>query len=129
MSRPAFGARRPHVLLIEHSAAALAAIGAALKATCRVTARSDPGRVEWTALDAVDLILLDVHLPDFYGDEAVQYLREVKRVAAPIVLLSQLDEPELRLRARRARADGYISKDIGTEAIAAHVHKLLQPSS
>jgi DNA-binding response OmpR family regulator len=129
MSQTAFGARRPHVLLIDDSSVALAAIAAALKSICRVTARSDPARVEWTALDAVDLILLDVHLPDFYGDDAVEYLREVKQVSAPIVLLSSLAEAELRVRAGRVCADGYLSKDIGAEAIAAHVHKLLQPSS
>lgn len=60
-------------------------------------------------VDTLDLILLDYHLPDLSGLEAMRAMRE-RFEAAPIVLVSGDQRPEPIRRAIEAGAAGYIPK-------------------
>jgi DNA-binding response OmpR family regulator len=72
-----------------------------------------------------DLILVDVQMPELFGDDIGMVLRRVRRVKAPIFLFSTLPEAELAARAEEAGLDGYISKDAGLDAMLARVRAIL----
>jgi DNA-binding response OmpR family regulator len=74
-----------------------------------------------------DLVLMDVQMPEAFGDDIAMTLRHAYGVQAPIHLLSSLDETELAERARWAEIDGYISKNRGMDAVISAVRGILQP--
>jgi CheY-like chemotaxis protein len=73
------------------------------------------------------LILMDVNMPEMFGDDVVEYLRTQKKVQAKLVLYSDIPEAELAAKARASGADGYILKGGGLEAVIAGVTKLAGP--
>jgi DNA-binding response OmpR family regulator len=72
-----------------------------------------------------DLILVDVQMPEIFGDDIGMVLRRVRRVQAPILLFSTLPEAELAARVEEAGLDGYVSKDAGLDAMLAKVRSIL----
>jgi DNA-binding NarL/FixJ family response regulator len=68
---------------------------------------------------------MDVQMPEAFGDDVAMVLRAAREIDAPIYLLSTLDEAELKRRATEAEIEGYISKQIGVEAIIARVRQIL----
>ena len=72
-----------------------------------------------------DLILMDVQMPEAYGDDLAMTLRFTHEVVAPIYLLSSLDDDDLADRASWAKIEGYISKNIGMDAIVDRVRQIL----
>ena len=75
-----------------------------------------------------DLILMDVQMPELFGDDVAMALRDIRGVAAPIYLFSSLDDQELESRAQDAEISGYISKRNGLEALIERVHAILGSS-
>jgi DNA-binding response OmpR family regulator len=73
------------------------------------------------------LILMDVNMPEMFGDDVVEYLRTMKKVTSKLVLYSDIPEQELATKARTSGADGYIVKGEGLEAVLAEVIKLIGP--
>lgn len=61
------------------------------------------------------LILMDVQMPELFGDDVAMVLRSVRGVNVPIYLFSNLPEDELRERSKEADIDGYICKRDGIE--------------
>ena len=72
-----------------------------------------------------DLILMDVQMPQLFGDDVAMALRHHRKLATPIYLYSTLDAADLAERARNAGIDGYISKSAGMEALVSHVRRIL----
>jgi CheY-like chemotaxis protein len=72
-----------------------------------------------------DLILVDVQMPEAYGDDVVATLLGGKGVDVPIVLFSSLDEAELARRTLEARATGYICKSDGMNELVRRCRELL----
>lgn len=85
------------------------------------------GAVDLASLDGalangpVDLILVDVNMPEMFGDDVVEFLRSQRKVSATLLLYSDLPEPELAQRAKGAGADGYVVKGKGLEAAVEEV--------
>lgn len=73
-----------------------------------------------------DLVLMDVQMPEAFGDDIAMTLRHAYGVTAPIYLLSSLDEGELAQRAKEAEIDGFISKNGGMEAVLTTVRTILK---
>jgi DNA-binding response OmpR family regulator len=73
------------------------------------------------------LILMDVNMPEMFGDDVVEYLRSVKKVTSKLVLYSDLPEQELATKVSTSGADGYILKGQGLEAVLDGVIKLIGP--
>jgi DNA-binding response OmpR family regulator len=72
-----------------------------------------------------DLILLDVQMPEAYGDDVANVLRGLRNVSVPVLLFSILDEKELADRAKAAAVDGYIYKGAGLNEMVRRVRALL----
>jgi DNA-binding response OmpR family regulator len=74
---------------------------------------------------APDLILLDVQMPEVFGDDIAITLREWHDVKVPILLVSSLEESQLAERAAEAEADGYVMKSAGMPALVQRCKELL----
>lgn len=77
-------------------------------------------------LDGFDLILMDVQMPELYGDDVAFTLRGERGVTTPIYLFSSINEDELAGLADDAGVDGYISKNAGLEELVARVRTILR---
>lgn len=75
--------------------------------------------------EGFDLILMDVQMPELFGDDVASIMRHEREVRTPIYLFSTLAVDELRERANDARVDGFISKTEGTSHLVAEVTKIL----
>ncbi|MCP3137881.1 response regulator [Pyxidicoccus xibeiensis] len=73
------------------------------------------------------LILMDVNMPEMFGDDVVEYLRRQKKVTSKLVLYSDIPEAELDAKTRASGADGYILKSGGLEAVLGGVMGLIGP--
>ncbi|MCY1022655.1 response regulator [Pyxidicoccus sp. MSG2] len=73
------------------------------------------------------LILMDVNMPEMFGDDVVEYLRRQKKVTAKLVLYSDIPEAELQGKTKASGADGYILKSGGLEAVLGGVMGLIGP--
>ena len=91
----------------------------------RVKTIVDPGDFEPIIHGAPDLLLVDINMPDFYGDDVVNYIKEAWNLPMPIFLFSNVSDAELEKACERCGADGYISKGWGVEAMIASVQTVL----
>lgn len=90
-------------------------IGEANNSTCALKAIND---MQW------DIILLDINLPNRNGIEILKMIRKVRPNQA-ILMLSMYTEEQYALRALRAGADGYISKDADPEKLLEAIHQII----
>jgi DNA-binding response OmpR family regulator len=72
-----------------------------------------------------DLFVLDVQMPEAFGDDVAQVLREVKKVNVPIFLFSSLDARVLAERARDAEVDGWVPKSAGVATLVTRIKSAL----
>jgi len=70
---------------------------------------------------SIDLILLDLKLPDIDGVALLRRLKEVVP-ATPVLVISMHDDPPLVRRAVEAGAAGYALKGIGRRELAGAIH-------
>jgi DNA-binding response OmpR family regulator len=121
-----YGACMALVLLVEDDHAVRTAMTGALR---------DGGHVVQpvgTALDAlrtvtddqVDLVVLDLGLPDLNGFEALRMLRAVSQV--PVIIATASSEDPTIVRLLDAGADDYITKPFSGEVLAARVGAVLR---
>lgn len=90
-----------------------------------VICASDLAQLQQLRDQRSDLILMDVQMPEAFGEDIAMTLRFAHDVAAPIYLLSSLEEADLEERAEWAKIDGYISKNRGMAAIVDEVRRIL----
>ena len=68
-----------------------------------------------------DLILMDLHMPDMDGFEAIRIIRALEVAknmpATPILMLSADEQEEVRSTAKQAGANGFVSKPIDAEQL------------
>ena len=72
-----------------------------------------------------DLYVLDVQMPEAFGDDVGQLLRDVRQVGVPILLFSSMSEQALAQRAADAGLTGYVPKAAGVPALVARIQQLL----
>ncbi len=121
------GGRRRAVLVLDDSPLILTVTRFALEAAgFEVAAAEDLATFDRlrTAFSP-DLILIDVQMPEAFGDDVVSTLRGLHGVRVPILLVSGLQEEELARRARAAEASGYVLKEAGMTALVDRCKALL----
>ncbi len=89
-----------------------------------VEAASAAAALKAVRRESWDLLILDIALPDKHG---LQVLKEVKmlRPTFPILMLSLYPEREFALRALKAGAAGYLTKDSTPGELMAAIHNAL----
>jgi DNA-binding response OmpR family regulator len=114
------------IMIIDDSKLVLLVAKTALEhAGYQVKTLLDPGDFEPATLGMPDLLLVDINMPSFYGDDVVSYIKDTWNVTVPIFLFSNVSEHELEQACARCGADGYISKAWGMEAMIASVQTVL----
>jgi len=115
-----------HIVIIDDSRVALRLAKKALEgAGHTVQTMEDPGDFDPHEGIPPNLLLVDINMPQFYGDDVVAYIRAEWSLAAPILLFSNVPEDELKERAENCGADGYISKNWGLDILVTKVNGLL----
>jgi len=74
--------------------------------------------------DELDLILLDLTLPDVDGIDVLRHLRQ--RTALPIIIISGRTEEAERVVGLELGADDYMAKPFGLSELLARVHVVLR---
>jgi len=72
-----------------------------------------------------ELVLVDVNMPEMYGDDVVEFLRATRQIKSTLLLYSDLPENELEKKAIASGADGFITKSSGLEAAVERVAQAL----
>lgn len=114
------------ILLVEDSPLIQAAAVHALQQEgYEVAARSSFNELMERGFDGFDLVLMDVQMPELYGDDVAAVLRHERGLTTPIYLFSSLPEADLAERAAAAKVDGYIEKTKGMPHMVAQVKQIL----
>jgi CheY-like chemotaxis protein len=74
---------------------------------------------------AFDAVVVDVNMPEMYGDDLVEFLREQRRISAKLVLYSDLPAAELEAKRRASGADAHALKADGLDGILSALAQLL----
>ena len=113
------------ILLVDDSPLIRASAAQALDvAGFEVTVRAAFDELLEHGIEGFDLILMDVQMPELFGDDVANVLKNERAVETPIYLFSTLPDAELRERASDAGIDGFISKNLGTDHLLDEVRKI-----
>jgi two-component system, OmpR family, KDP operon response regulator KdpE len=88
------------------------------------TAETGEQALEHAARQPVDLILVDIGLPDLDGFEVIRQVRA--RTSTPIVVLSVREAERDKVRALDLGADDYLTKPFGVEELLARIRVALR---
>ncbi len=104
------------VMLMDDSEMFLAGLASALQtAGYDVTCATDLAQLaDIRVQKTFDLVLMDVQMPEAFGDDIALTLRHVYGIEAPIYLLSSLEADDLADRVQWAGIEGFISNTIST---------------
>jgi DNA-binding response OmpR family regulator len=121
--------QRKTILVMDDSPIALGALAAALGANNYDVRTAETLADLERHLESAkpDLFVIDVQMPEAYGDDIAQVLRAVRNIPAPIVLFSGLDDESLARRATEAGVQAWVSKNAGLEALIERIAALLAP--
>ncbi|MFK4765285.1 response regulator [Desulfobaculum sp. SPO524] len=89
-----------------------------------VEAGSSREAMEQVAREELDLVLLDISLPDESGLSTLKKIRRV-RPELPVLVLSMHPEAEYAVMALQAGANGYIAKNSATDELVDAIGKVL----
>jgi two-component system chemotaxis response regulator CheY len=82
--------------------------------------------IERLSLSPVDLIVLDLNMPDMHGLEVLGFLRRHQAYShIPVIVLTTRGDEESRADALAAGASRYLTKPFAPQALAAEARDLL----
>jgi two-component system chemotaxis response regulator CheY len=91
-----------------------------------VEAASGLEAIERLALGAVDLIVLDLNMPDMHGLEVLGFVRShAKYRLVPVIVLTTRGDEATRQAALQGGASSYLTKPFAPAALAAEASHLL----
>jgi DNA-binding response OmpR family regulator len=109
-----------HILLVEDDDRVAAALRPALHRHGMTTTRLSTGREAVEHLGGVDVVLLDLGLPDVDGVDVCREIREVSDV--PVIVVSARGEVDDRILGLHSGADDYLVKPYDINELVARVH-------
>ncbi|OBP15551.1 DNA-binding response regulator [Rheinheimera sp. SA_1] len=101
--------------------------------TVVVQAANGAGIVELVQQHQVDVILMDIQMPQVSGIDALHLLNQA-HLKVPVIILTTFDDNDRVLQAMQAGARGYLLKDVALELLVDAIHtvhrggSLLQPA-
>jgi len=92
-----------------------------------VTASSGAAAIEICRSQDIDIVLLDVMMPEMDGFECCQLLKADAATAhIPVVMVTALDQPSDRVRGLEAGADDFLTKPVDDVQLMARVKSLVR---
>ncbi len=118
------------VLLVDDDEDIRTSVAAYLERFAMVVQAAPDGREMRQILgrDAVDVIVLDLMLPDDSGLVLCQWLR-ARHIATPIIMLTALGDAGSRIVGLETGADDYLGKPFEPRELVARIHALVRRSS
>jgi DNA-binding response OmpR family regulator len=113
-----------HILLVEDDDRVAAALRPALHRHGMTTTRLSRGRGVTEHLAGVDVVLLDLGLPDVDGVDVCRAIREACDV--PVIVVSARGEVNDRIQGLDCGADDYLVKPFDTGELLARMHAVLR---
>jgi two-component system, chemotaxis family, chemotaxis protein CheY len=116
------------VLVVDDSATMRRMIMAALspKGLTFEQADSGLGAIERMTLSHVDLVILDLNMPDVHGLEVLRFIRGRESLrSVPVIILTTRGDPQSREAALEAGATLYMTKPFQPQSIVAEVERLI----
>src|SRR5687768_16743407 len=93
-----------------------------------VEAASGLEAIERLALGVVDLIVLDLNMPDMHGLEVIGFVRAHQKYRqVPILVVTTRGDDQSRQAALQAGANSYLTKPFAPQRLAAEAAALLAP--
>lgn len=92
-----------------------------------ITAATGEEALALVARKKLDLVILDIRLPDIDGYEVCTRIREFSSI--PVIMLTAKGEEQDRVKGLRLGADDYITKPFSAEELMARVEAVLRRSS
>jgi DNA-binding NarL/FixJ family response regulator len=120
----------PKILIVDDHAVVRKGLAQILKDTISADMQPDEAgngqeALSKAAANDYDLVLLDISLPGRNGLEILKQLRG-ERPNLPVLIISMHPEEQYAVRALRAGASGYVTKESAPDELAAAVRKVLQ---
>ena len=104
---------------------------AALSGPCEfVEASSGLEAIERLALGPIELMVLDLNMPDMHGLEVLGFVRANRKFQQlPVLVLTTRDDAASRTAAMQAGATAYMTKPFAPGTLATKAQELLEPGS
>jgi DNA-binding response OmpR family regulator len=120
------GEAKPTLLIIDDDQTLCAMLAEYLgpEGFCTTTAASGPAGLEQLARIPVDLVVLDVMLPELSGFEVLRRIRVSSRV--PVIMLTARDEEVDRVVGLEMGADDYLAKPFSPRELVARIRAVLR---
>jgi two-component system, cell cycle response regulator CtrA len=117
------------VLLIEYDTATIASIARTLRKENFICDTTDLGEdgLEMGKLYDYDIIILDLLLPDIDGYEVLCRLRTA-RVSTPILIVSDLHEPDYKIKGLNLGADDFLTRPFEPRELIARIQAIVRRS-
>lgn len=117
-----------HILIVDDDAALLGTLRSSLEQNGYevLTAKSGEESLEKIARHRIDLIILDIMLPDMSGLEVCEQIRAQVQSPLPIIILSVKRTPLDKVEALDLGADDYVVKPFDTLELLARIRRALQ---
>ena len=117
------------ILVVDDSATMRRMVIASLRALADIQcdqASTGLEAIERLALAPVDLIILDLNMPDMHGIEVLQFVRSHERYRAiPVIILTTRGDNDSRAVAFANGASQYLTKPFTPQSLATHVAMFL----
>jgi two-component system cell cycle response regulator CtrA len=117
------------ILLVDTDGATLHNLGRPLRESGAMLDQADTGReaLELLRHYDYDLVVLELMLPDIEGYEVLRRMRAA-RMNTPVLVLSALSRPEIKVRAFSAGADDILAKPFDRDELLARIQAVIRRS-
>lgn len=120
------------VLVVDDSATMRRMVMAALRDVQGIAfdqAQSGLEAIERLSVEPVDLVVLDLNMPDVHGIEVLRFVRSHHAFeSTPVIVLTTRGDPESREAAIREGASAYVTKPFEPATLVPEVQRLLESS-
>ena len=118
----------PHILIVDDSSTIRRMVKASLTplALDVIEAASGLEAIEQLAVGSVQLMVLDLNMPDMHGLEVLGFVRANQRFQQlPVIVLTTRDDEASRAAALAAGATRYLTKPFTPQALLSEARKLV----
>ncbi len=118
-----------HILIVDDSATMRRMVKISLRTVSNLSfeeANNGLEALERLALSSVDLMILDLNMPDMHGIEVLRFVREHQTFhAIPVIVLTTRGDESSRNDTLQAGASRYLTKPFEPKLLARQVEELL----